>query len=493
MSAMTHPLLFEINTRCWLRELSDREGTGVTLANVPAAEFARWRELGFTHLWLMGVWTTGPRCRDMALNSRGLQNTFNEILPGWTHDDVPGSPYAIGAYHVPPALGGEAGLKLFRENLHASGLKLLLDFVPNHLGLDFSWLSDKPDYFMQGPAQAPGTFEQQTAAGPRWLAHGKDPNFPPWADTVQLDYRRPETRAAAIELLRFVAAQCDGVRCDMAMLLLNDIFAKTWAHFPAKDPGPSSEFWPDTIAAIKKANPGFLFLAEAYWGTEPRLQALGFDFTYDKTVYDRLVQRDFAALQKYLFQTAPGALERGAHFLENHDERRIAGILNPAEHRAAALLILSLPGMRFLYEGELQGRRIQVPVQLGRWPKETANAEILALYQQLFGALKNSAVGRGDWKLLRPVASSDNAAQNFFATQWQNSASEFDLATVNLVAQSASCRVQLAVEGLSVGDWKIRDLLGAETRELHGGDLEARGFTVELPANGARLFHFRRS
>jgi len=489
---MTHPLLYEINTRCWLRELSDREGSGITLANVPDTEFTRWRQLGFTHLWLMGVWTIGPRCRSLALNSHSLQNTLNKILPGWTKDDVPGSPYAIGAYEVPAALGGEAGLKIFREKLNATGLKLLLDFVPNHVGLDFPWVTERPQLFVQSPVKVPGTFEQQTSAGPRWLAHGKDPNFPPWSDTVQLDDRRPETRAAMIDLLQSIARRCDGIRCDMAMLLLNDVFIKNWAHFPAPDPATASEFWADAISSIKQASPQFLFLAEVYWGLEPRLQSLGFDFTYDKTVYDRLIDHHHADLQKYLLDAAPGYLARGAHFLENHDEHRIATILSPPEHRAAAFLILALPGMRFLYEGQLEGRRIQVPVQLERWPKEPANPEILAMYKQLLGALKNSAVGQGEWKLLRPTGWPDNnTAQHFIVIQWQKSPAEFDLAVVNLADRSGQCRVQPAINGFAAREWEMRDLLGSEVYHRHGGDVEAQGLHLDLPAHGAQLFHFK--
>ncbi len=60
---MASPLLYEINTRCWLRALADQAGASVTLANVPDAEFTAWQKLGFSHIWLMGVWTTGPQAR----------------------------------------------------------------------------------------------------------------------------------------------------------------------------------------------------------------------------------------------------------------------------------------------------------------------------------------------------------------------------------------------------------------------------------------------
>ena len=53
---MTQPLLYEINTRCWLAELSEKHGAKISLANIPESEFAEWEKFGFTHIWLMGVW-----------------------------------------------------------------------------------------------------------------------------------------------------------------------------------------------------------------------------------------------------------------------------------------------------------------------------------------------------------------------------------------------------------------------------------------------------
>src|SRR5439155_7454980 len=170
-----HPLLYEINTRCWLRELSDQAGEPITLANIPDFQFAAWQKLGFTHLWLMGVWATGPRARAEALNHPGLRAACDQILPGWTEADITGSPYAVADYQVPDTLGGEAGLATFRQKLHAHGIKLVLDFIPNHLGLDHPWLSERPHLFVQSPSQLPEIFPQETIVGLRWLAHGKDP------------------------------------------------------------------------------------------------------------------------------------------------------------------------------------------------------------------------------------------------------------------------------------------------------------------------------
>lgn len=489
---MIHPLLYEVNTRCWLHRLSTEQGRAVTLGDVPDEEIDRWHTLGFTHIWAMGVWTVGPRCRAQALENPFLQHRFNQILPGWRKDDVSGSPYAIADYEVSAELGGAAGLKSFRRQLNARGMKLLLDFVPNHVGLDHRWVNDKPEMFVQSPKEAPGTFRQMTARGLRHVAHGKDPHFPPWSDTVQLDYRREETQAAMLEILRHVSEQCDGVRCDMAMLELAEVFQKTWSHFPGPVNMPEGEFWTKAIETVRRARSDFLFLAEVYWGLEPKLQQLGFNYTYAKTIYDRLVDKHYAGLQKELLLASPRYLAHSVHFLENHDERRAADIFSPAEHRAAALLMLGLPGMRMIYEGQLTGARIQTPVHLSRWPDEPVDARISAMYEQLFLVLKDSAVGRGEFQLLapKPVAE-DSDANAFIVVQWQKTSREFELVVVNLSAKAAQCIVHPAIADIAAHDWEAGDQLGTEIFRVHGGDVEGQGVRLGLPAHGAQLLRFR--
>jgi len=498
---MPFPLLYEINTRCWLRALAEESGASITLANVPASEFAAWQQLGVTHVWLMGVWTTGPRARAEALKHPGLRAAYDKVLPGWTEKDVAGSPYAIADYQVPPVLGGEAGLEEFRHKLRQHGLKLVLDFVPNHLGLDHPWVRDRADLFVQSPTEVPGAFLVKTSGGRRWLAHGKDPYFPSWTDTVQLDYRRADTRAAMTQLLQSVAGRCDGVRCDMAMLLLNEVFARTWERFPVAGQQSRAgnhqvflpEFWSGAIAVVKKAQPSFLFLAEAYWGLEPRLQALGFDFTYDKALYDELASHRPAEAQRHLLEMTAESVAASAHFLENHDEPRIASALSPEEHRAAALCILGLPGLRLLHDGQLDGARLQVPVQLARRAAEPKQAGIRQLYEQLLTILPGTAVGRGKGEVLKPrLAWADNpTAQDFVIVQWQVQAPEFDLVVVNLASYRGQCYAPLTVPNLMAHNWSMKDLLGPERYERFGEDLQNQGLYLDLPAHGAQLFHFQ--
>src|SRR5438876_12231421 len=359
------PLVYEINTRCWLRELAAQHGgssDSLGLGSVPDAEIERWRNLGFTHIWLMGVWPTGPRGRAAALADSSLRRSLSDTLSDWKEEDFAGSPFAVADYTVARELGGELGLKKFRKQLHAHGLGLLLDYVPNHLGLDHPWIIERPEFFVQVPDPAPETFRTETKSGGCWLAHGKDPNFHAWIDTAQLDHRRADTRAEMIELLQSVAMRCDGVRCDMAMLLLNEVFAKTWEKFPCHAAAIEREFWADAIQAGKKAQPDFLFFGEVYWDLEARLQSLGFDYTYDKRLYDYLVYRNATEVQRHLLGVTPEFVSASAHFLENHDEPRIASILSLPEHRAAVLLTLGPPGLRLLPGGQLPGARLNIPV-----------------------------------------------------------------------------------------------------------------------------------
>lgn len=489
---MRHPLLYQINTRCWLLNLSRVERRPVTLASVPETEFQFWRQCGFTHLWLMGVWTTGKRARAIARQHPDLRAEYDRVLPGWTEADVAGSPYSIGDYSVPKALGGDEALRQFRLKLNRLGIKLVLDFVPNHLGVDHAWVSERPELFVSSPTATPGTFAVETKTGVRFIANGKDPYFAPWTDVAQLDYRRAATRQAVTEQLREVARRCDGVRCDMAMLLLNEVFAKTWAHLPGAEPAPMEEFWPTAIPAVKSQFPEFIFIAEVYWGLEGRLQAQGFDYTYDKALYDDLIGRQPVEAQRKLLAHPSGYVEHSVHFLENHDEPRVAAKLSPAENRASALAVLALPGMCLLHQGQLSGAKLKLPVQLGRAPVEPESAEIKTIYMTLLNALPKTFIGQGAGQLLAPRAAWEGnfSHQDFILMLWPGTQNRFDLVVVNLSANRGQAYAPLNFPALDEYDWSLRDWLGDEVFERVGSDLTQFGLYLDVPAHAAQIFRF---
>src|SRR6476646_7154799 len=281
-----HPFLYEINTGVWLEELSRRLGTSVSLDGVPAEEWDAVAELGFDAVWLMGVWERSPDGVAIALRNQGLVDSFRAALPDLADADVVGSPYCIRDYVVAGRLGGPEGLASARRALDERGLGLILDFVPNHVAPDHPWTSSHPEYFVGG------------SVGDRVLANGRDPYFPAWPDVVQLNAFSPALRAAVVDTLVGIAGQCDGLRCDMAMLMMNDVFQRTWGE--RAGPRLAYDYWPTVIPAVKSRRPDFVFMAEAYWDLEFALQQQGFDYCYDKRLYDRLEHESADAVRGHL-------------------------------------------------------------------------------------------------------------------------------------------------------------------------------------------------
>jgi hypothetical protein len=312
--------------------------------------------------------------------------------------------------------------------------------------------------------------------------------------TLQLDYRNPALRGAMVDELLAISAKCDGVRCDMAMLELNEVFARTWREYPNPHPPIETEFWTDAIAAVRNERKGFLFLAEVYWNLEARLQELGFDFTYNKRLYDCLVSRRGVKVIDYLHSHSETFIARSAHFLENHDEARIASLLSPVEQRAAALLIMSLPGMRLLHEGQLDGRRLHASIHRETRAPENANPEIRSFYEKLFEALRRTSIGSGSgWMLRAQAAWADNHTHQHIAlVQWQRESNAFDLVVVNLSDVQSQCYAPLHIEGLAQSRWRFTDLLGHEMHQRDGIELSQRGLYLDVAAHAAQLFHVER-
>ena len=321
-TSSAHPLLYQINTRVWLTELSTSLGRPATLDDIPDGELDRLAKLGFDWIWFLSVWQIGEAGKQISRANPEWRREFQETLPDLREDDIAGSGFAITGYSVHSALGGDAALARLRKRLSHRGLKLLLDFVPNHTGLDHPWVKEHPEYYIAGTeldlARSPHNYIWvKRKAGDLLLAYGRDPYFPGWPDTLQLNYGNPATQEAMVGELVKIAGQCDGVRCDMAMLVLPDVFERTWGL-------QTKLFWPKATQRVRNQFPSFLFMAEVYWDLEWSLQQQGFNYTYDKRLYDRLREGHAAPVRGHLCAD-PDYQRKMARFLENHDEPRAAG------------------------------------------------------------------------------------------------------------------------------------------------------------------------
>jgi hypothetical protein len=482
-----YPTVYEINTWAWLHDLTQEASRPVTLGNVPRAELERLADYGFDALWLMGVWQRSPRGREIAQGLPHLQAEYRRALPDYTSEDVVGSPYAIYRYQVDPALGGDGELAALRERLGQLGLRLILDFVPNHLAIDHAWVADHPDRLVQGsPAELQDGTDNYFRAQGRVFAHGRDPNFPGWTDTVQLDYRQPHVRRAMADVLLAVAGRCDGVRCDMAILVMRDVFLRTWGG--DLNP-PEAEFWPAAIAEVRRSYPGFLMLAEAYWDLEFELQQMGFDYTYDKRLYDRLLEENATLVRGHLRLASLEYQRRLLRFIENHDEQRALEAFGPQRSQATATVALTLPGMRLVHEGQVEGRRLKLPVQLGRRSVESSEPGMEPFYRQLLTALGHPIFHTGQWRLLEPERAwpGNPSYGNYVAHSWALG-EERRLVVVNLASGRSQCYIRLDWPDLAGRTWELVDLL-AEARYIRDGDdLLARGLYLDMPGYGTHLF-----
>ncbi|MBI3548139.1 MAG: alpha-amylase [Elusimicrobia bacterium] len=486
-----HPHLYELNAAVWLNRLSLAQGKRTTLSAVPEKELRALAERGIDVLWLMGVWRRSPRSRAIALAVPELRRTFEAALPGWVEADVLGSPYSVYEYVLDPSLGEPEELLEFKKRLNAHGLRLVVDFVSNHLAVDHPWTERFPDRFVlasKGDAERhPGWFFSNGRGDQ--LAHGRDPNFPPWNDTSQVNFFSPALQEAYEDEMLRITQVADGVRCDMAMLALNRVFRQVWGRF-VKDPTPNEEFWSLLLHRAKARRPDFLFLAESYWDLEWELQQAGFDYTYDKVLYDRLRHSSAEDVRGHLradleFQS------RSARFIENHDEPRAIEAFGRERAIAAAAVAATVPGMRFFHDGQLDGKRMRIPVQLAREPIESPDRATRDFYERLLSFCAAPSMHDGTW---RPIAAipawEGNAAhRNILAWQWRLAA-ETKLVIVNLSPVTAQARLRLDL-GLA-GELELRDALTDIAYPRSAEDVRGGGLYVELGPWKAHLFDVSR-
>jgi Alpha amylase, catalytic domain len=486
MATQRYPSLYQINTRVWLTDLSRSLGRKATLDDIPDAELDRIAAMGFDWVWLLSVWQTGPAAQRISRANPEWRHEFQETLPDLGEDDIAGSGFAIAGYTVHRELGGEKALARIRARLRPRGLLLMLDFVPNHTAPDHPWVTDHPEYYVAGTesdlAREPHNYTRVKAAGSdRVIAFGRDPYFAGWPDTLQLDYSSPATQdAMSGELLR-IAGQCDGVRCDMAMLVLPDVFERTWGR-------RAPLFWPEAIKRVHEKVPDFCFMAEVYWDREWTMLQQGFDYAYDKRLYDRLRDGHSRPAREHL-HAGLDYQAKLARFMENHDEPRAAATFAPGMHEAAAVITYFSPGLRFFHQGQFEGRKKRISPHLVRAPLEATDEALQRFYERLRAALRHPVFRDGEWRLLEcaPAWEHNWTSDCFIASLWTGASGERRLVAVNYAPNQSQCYVRVPLADLD-GRVMFHDLMGPSRFDREKHDLDARGLYLDMPAWGYHVF-----
>ena len=482
-----HPKIYEINTWVWLQELSRKHNRSVTLSAVPKEEWDYLSSFGFDAIWLMGVWERSPKGLQVAIGNERLMADFRRALPDLRPEDIIGSAYCVRRYMVDRHLGGPEGLATARKMLRERGLRLILDFVPNHVAPDHPWAIEHPEYFIHGNDEdlrrEPSSFFKTNG---NVYACGRDPYFPAWSDVLQLNAFDRGLRKGAIETVAGIADQCDGIRCDMAMLMLNAVFERTWGARAGKK--PDEDYWTTIIPAIKKKHREFRFIAEAYWDLEWELQQQGFDYCYDKRLYDRMEHSNAESVRQHLLAYI-SYQERLVRFIENHDEPRAAATFSGGKARAAAVVALTLAGAKLLHEGQMQGFQVRLPVFLGRRLLEHVDQDLLTFYQRLLKGIDHDVFRNGQWRLCERRGWPDNQSfLNIISWCWAYDDERY-LIVVNFRDGDSQARIQAPWDDLGGKMWRLSDVLSGDTYDRNGEDMRDNGLHVDL---GPWKYHFFR-
>jgi hypothetical protein len=227
--------------------------------------------------------------------------------------------------------------------------------------------------------------------------------------------------------------------------------------------------------------PGFTFMAEVYWDLEWTLQQQGFDYAYDKRLYDRLREHHARPVREH-FLAGMDYQDKLARFLENHDEPRAAATFPFEVHRAAATITFLSPGMRFFHQGQFEGRLKRISPHLGRAPDEPLDAGVQEFYQRLLATLRRPALREGQWQLLEctPAWDGNWSHDCFVAFGWHGPDGDRLIVAVNYAANQSQCHVRLPFADLAGRNWRIEDQLETANYDWSGEDLQSRGLYLDM-------------
>lgn len=478
--------LLEISTRPYLYSLSEKYGRSITkLRDIPQSEFDSMKAKGFEWVWFMGIWQLGDYGLQHDRTDPGLRQSYDSVLPGWTEDDVIGSPYSVFSYTCNSAVGSDSDIRWLRKQLNSRGIKLMLDFVPNHSSCDAPEVASKPEFYVRCEQ---GTTPDPSVYLPNGIAFGCGMWCAPWTDVAQFNYMDSGLRQNRIGVLKNIAGLADGCRCDMAHLILNDNFwdywnrqLSSWGYAKA-----STEFWADAIAAVKRDYPNFIFMAESYGDVLQKLHQCGFDYTYDKDLLDNLRDRNLYQFKETLWRTDFGYKTHLAHFTENHDEPRAVSLFNDNYNAAdaAAVALLTLPGCRFFFQEQENGFSRKLDVHLRRAVSETPNGKVQYFYQKLFEILAMDALVDGEFTQL-----SIDGSDTILTWKWVKGEQHI-LVTVNFGDNQSGGFIVCNDAPLSGSTIPVNELINEVVYNRDPNEMRTKGLFVLLDAYQVQIFNY---
>ena len=366
--------LYQIHTRDLLFKISPT----ARLVDIPDSFWQNLYQKGINMVYLLGVWTI----------CSASTNLSQKIYEPTKTQKIVGSCFAIDDYIIDTNIGTDKDILALKTMLNSLGIQLILDFIPNHFGLSTSLLDTNLEVFLQNSnpnLDQQFYFKHTVNNNSKQFLYGKDPNFGSWCDTVQIDYSNPKTHVFMTQKFEYLASLCDGVRCDMAMLIESEIFQKTWSELLKKSIPTYQSFWQTTTVKIKKLYPNFVFIAEVYWNMEEQMLKNGFDFVYNKEFLDSLVHQNFDQLQDNLQKFG-----KPVYFLENHDEQRSTATIDSDILSLCVVLLCFLGGIQFFYDQQWQGQTTHNPIQILDSQISVINKSTETLYFELLVYTQNS-------------------------------------------------------------------------------------------------------
>ncbi len=394
---MPTTVLIAKSTYVWLEQLSRHYGRHIhRLDQIPDEELRRLAGHGINSLWLIGVWERSS-----------ASQTIKQLCGN--HDAV-ASAYSLYGYDIAADLGGEEAYRNLRDRAFAHGVRLASDMVPNHMGIDSSWVIEHPEWFMSRPDspypayrfEGPDLsrdgrveikiedhyYEQSDAAvvfrrrdkwtgDTRYVYHGNDGTSFPWNDTAQLDYLNPGTREQVIQTILHVARLFPIIRFDAAMTLAKRHFQRLWFPIPGTggaipsraeysmskadfDRAMPEEFWREVVDRVAREVPGTLLLAEAFWLMEGYfVRTLGMHRVYNSAFMNMMRDEENAKYRTVIKNTIefdPDILKRYVNFMSNPDERTaIDQFGNGDKCFGVATMMSTLPGLPMFGHGQIEG------------------------------------------------------------------------------------------------------------------------------------------